>query len=88
LIPETELLAFARYSDPKPMAFRHEEKQRPERQRYMPAPPIQFMRDPYVVNPDMFEFWALTMVQVQEKHMEPLGLNLWEIDRGRGCSLR
>jgi hypothetical protein len=75
--PETELLVFARYSDPKPMAFRSEQKERPERQRYMPAPPVRFLRDPDEVNWAMFELWALTMVEVQEKHLEPLGLNLW-----------
>jgi hypothetical protein len=77
--PETELLTFARYSHPKPMAFRSKEKERPERQRYMPASPVRLLRDPDVVNLDMFEFWALTMVEVQEKHMDPLGLNLWEM---------
>jgi hypothetical protein len=77
--PETELLAFARYSDPNPIAFRSEEKERPERQRYMPAPPIRFLRDPDEVRWAMFELWALTMVRVQEKHMDPLGLNVWEM---------
>ena len=77
--PETELLTFARYSDPKPMAFRSKEKERPERQPYMPAPPVRFMRDPEEVKWTMFELWALTMVEVQEKYLEPLGLNLWEM---------
>lgn len=27
----------------------------------------------------MFELWAPTMVRVQEKHMEPLGLDVWQM---------
>jgi hypothetical protein len=68
---------FARYSDPKPMAFRSEGKEKPEGQRYMPAAPIRFLRDPDEATFNMLELWALTMVRVQEKHMKPLGLDVW-----------
>ncbi len=77
--PEEGLLDFAAYADPEPIAFANKEEKEPKRRRLMAAPPIRRLRDPGLVRVHVHAYWAGLISRLQEEHLEPLGLDVWEM---------
>jgi hypothetical protein len=77
--PEDALLEFADHEFPKPVRFASEDRVVPEKERYMIAPPIEQMRNQLELKFAVYGYWLDTMQILQEEHLKPLGLDVWDM---------
>jgi hypothetical protein len=78
--PDEELLEFAVFSDPPPyvVGLPHggDEARDYARVVYMESPPVKTLQDPITAEAIQRQFWNRVLAEVQERHLEPLGLHI------------
>ena len=78
--PDTQLLAFAKFSDPPPysVGLPGRSLSRANREEFvsMTSPPIKTLRDPNAERADEARTWDRILKEIQRRHLEPLGLDI------------